>query len=62
MKNWGMDGVSPACAYENIRKIPNQILIPTNKVTLWHNYQDKAEAKFKKQVIVANKLMELLEK
>ena len=62
MKNWGMDGVSPACAYENIRKIPNQILIPTNKVTLWHNYQDKAEAKFKKQVIVASKLMELLEK
>ena len=62
MKNWGMDGVSPACAYENIRKIPNQILIPTNKVTLWHNYQDKAEAKFKKQIVVANKLMELLEK
>ena len=57
-----MDEVSPACAYENIRKIPNQILIPTNKVTFWHNYQDKAEAKFKKQVIVANKLMEMLEK
>ena len=22
MKNWGMDGVSPACDYESIRKIP----------------------------------------
>ena len=62
MKNWGMDGVSPACDYENIRKIPNQISIPTNKVTLWHNYKDKAEVKFKKQIIVAIRLMELLEK
>jgi hypothetical protein len=62
MKNWGMDGVSPACDYENIRKIPNQIAIPTNKVALWHNYLDKAEAKFKKQIIVAIRLMELLEK
>ena len=62
MKNWGMDKVSPACTYENIRKIPNQIVIPTNKVTLWHNYKDKAEGKFKKQILVAIKLMELLEK
>ena len=62
MKNWGMDGVSPACTYENIRKIPNQIVIPTNKVTLWHNYKDKAEVKFKKQIIAAIRLMELLEK
>ena len=62
MKNWEMDKVSPACTYENIRKIPNQIVIPTNKVTLWHNYKDKAEGKFKKQIIVAIKLMELLEK
>ena len=62
MKNWGMDRVSPACDYENIRKIPNQVAIPTNKVTLWHNYKDKAEVKFKKQIMVAIGLMELLEK
>lgn len=62
MKNWGMDGVSPACDYESIRKIPNNVAFPTQKVSLWHNYQDKAEAKFKKQIVVANKLMELLEK
>ena len=62
MKNWGMDEVSPACTYENIRKIPNQVAIPTNKVTLWHNYKDKAEVKFMKQITVAIRLMELLEK
>ena len=62
MKNWGMDEVSPACTYDNIRKIPVQASIPTNKVALWHNYQDKAEAKFKKQIIVAVRLMEWLEK
>ena len=62
MKNWEMDKVSPACTYENIRKIPNQIVIPTNKVTLWHNYKDKAEVKFMKQITVAIRLMELLEK
>lgn len=62
MKNWGMDEVSPACDYESIRKIPNNITFPTPKVTLWHNYKDKAEVKLKKQIIVAMKLMELLEK
>lgn len=62
MKNWGMDKVNPACVYNSVRKVPNQISIPTPKVTLWHNYKDKADDKFKKQIIVAMKLMELLEK
>ena len=62
MKNWGMHEVSPACDYESIRKIPNNVAFPTQNVTLWHNYKDKAEVKFKKQLIVAMKLMELLEK
>ncbi len=62
MKNWGMHEVSPACDYESIRKIPNNVSFPTQKVTLWHNYKDKAEVKFKKQIIVAMKLMELLGK
>lgn len=61
MKNWGMHEASPACDYESMRKVPNNVTFPTNKVTLWHNYKDKAEAKFKKQIIVAMKLMELLE-
>ena len=60
MKNMGMDQVSPACDYASMRKVPNNVAFPTPKVTLWHNYQDKAEAKFKKQITVAVKLMELL--
>ena len=62
MKNWGMHEASPACDYESMRKVPNNVTFPTNKVTLWHNYKDKAEAKFMKQIIVAIKLMELLER
>ena len=61
MKNWGMDGVTPACSYDSVKKVPSQVKIPTPKVTLWHNYKDKADDKFKKQVIVAMKLMEMLE-
>ena len=62
MKNWGMHEISPACDYESIRKVPNNVAFPTPKVALWHNYKDKAEAKFKKQIVVAMKLMEQLEK
>lgn len=61
MKNWGMDKVSPACTYDSVKKVPGQVNIPTPKVTLWHNYKDKADDKFKKQIIVAMKLMEMLE-
>lgn len=61
MKNWGMDGVSPACTYNSVRKIPSDIPKSTTKVALWNNYKDKADEKFKKQIIVANKLMEMLE-
>lgn len=60
MKNWGMNLVAPACDYESIRKVPNTVVFPTQKVSLWHNYKDRAEAKFKKQIIVAMKLIELL--
>lgn len=62
MKNWGMYEASPACDYESMRKVPNNVTFPTSKVTLWHNYKDKAEAKFTKQIMVAIKLMELLER
>ena len=62
MKNWGMHEISPACDYESIRKVPKNVAFPTPKVALWHNYKDKAETKFKKQIVVAMKLMEQLEK
>ena len=61
MKNWGMDKMSPACTYNSVRKIPSDIPKSTAKVTLWNNYKDKADEKFKKQILVANKLMEMLE-
>lgn len=60
MQNWGMNEVTPSCDYESIRKIPSLVSFPTPKVTLWSNFKERAEAKFKKQLVVAMKLMELL--
>ena len=62
MKNWGMHEVSPACTYNSVRKIPSDIPKSTTRVLLWNNYKDKADEKFKKQIIVAIKLLEMLEK
>ena len=61
MINWGMNEVSPACSYNSVRKIPNQVVNAVLKVNLWPNYLDKADDKFKKQIIVAIELMKLLE-
>ena len=61
MTNWGMDKVTPACSYESVKKIPTHITATSNKVILWHNLKDKADPKFMKQIMVAIKLMELLE-
>ena len=61
MTNWGMNEVSPACSYNSVRKIPNQVANAALKVNLWPNYLDKADDKFKKQIIVAIELMNLLE-
>ena len=62
MTNWGMDKVTPACSYESVKKIPTNITATSNKVILWHNLKDKADPKFMKQIMVAMKLMELLER
>lgn len=61
MNNWGMNEVFPACSYNSVRKIPNQVANAALKVSLWLNYLDKADDKFKKQIIVAIELMNLLE-
>lgn len=61
MINWGMNEVSPACSYNSVRKIPSQVRNAALKVNLWSNYLDKADDKFKKQIIVAIELMNLLE-
>ena len=62
MTNWGMDKVTPSCSFESVKKIPTNIKATSIKVILWHNLKNKAEPKFMKQIIVAMKLMELLEK
>ena len=62
MTNWGMDNVTPACSYENVKKVPTNVTATSNKVSLWHNLKDKADPKFKKQIVVAMKLMEMLER
>ena len=59
MKNLGMDEMRLPCVYDNFRKVtPN--LLPNN-VSLWNQYQNIADQYSKKQVVVAVKLMELLE-
>lgn len=61
MKNMGMDTVTPKCDYESMRRVPREIPQAPNRVTLWPDFLGKATDKFKKQIIVAKRLMELLE-
>lgn len=61
MKNMGMDAITPKCDYESMRRVPREITQAPNRVTLWPGYLNKATDKFKKQIIVAKRLMELLE-
>ena len=59
MENLGMGEVRIPCKYESFRKVSlNQL--PQN-VSLWHQYENTADQYSKKQVIVAIKLMDLLE-
>ena len=59
MENLGMGEVRIPCKYDSFRKVsPNQL--PQN-VSLWHQYANTADQYSKKQVIVAIKLMDLLE-
>ncbi|MBR6974387.1 MAG: hypothetical protein IKH80_07165 [Bacteroidaceae bacterium] len=59
MENLGMGEVRIPCKYDSFRKVsPNQL--PQN-VSLWHQYENTADQYSKKQVIVAIKLMDLLE-
>lgn len=59
MENLGMGEVRIPCKYDSFRKVsPNQL--PQN-VSLWHQYENTADQYSRKQVVVALKLMELLE-
>lgn len=61
MQNMGMGDVKPKCDYESIRKVPNEISQAPGRVSLWPGFLNKATDKFKKQIIVAKRLIELLE-
>ena len=59
MKNMGMDDMRLPCVYENFRKVsPSQL--PAN-VGLWSQYKNTTDQYSMKQVVVAMKLMEILE-
>lgn len=59
MENLGMGEMRVPCKYDSFRKVsPNQL--PQN-VSLWHQYKNTADQYSMKQVVVAVKLMELLE-
>ena len=59
MENLGMDEMRVPCKYDSFRKVsPNQL--PPN-VSLWPQYKNTADHYSMKQVVVAVRLMELLE-
>ena len=59
MENLGMGEVRVPCKYDSFRKVsPNQL--PPN-VSLWPQYKHTADQYSMKQVVVAVRLMELLE-
>lgn len=60
LKNLGLDQLRVPYVYDSVRKVHAHQL-PQN-VELWHQYQNTADEYSRKQVVVAVKLMELLEK
>lgn len=60
LKNLGLDQLRVPYVYDSVRKVHVHQL-PQN-VDLWHQYQNTADEYSRKQVVVAVKLMELLEK
>ena len=59
MENLGMGAMRIPCRYDSFRKVsPNKL--PQN-VSLWHQFKNTADQYSMKQVVVAVKLMELLE-
>lgn len=61
MTGMGMDKVCPAISYESIKKIPQNVHLPSSKVTLWSTYLARADEKMRKQIVVAMELMKRLE-
>ena len=60
LKNLGLDHLRVPYVYDSVRKVHVHQL-PTN-IELWHQYLNTADEYSRKQVVVAVKLIELLEK
>lgn len=60
MIGMGMDKVCPAVSYESIKKIPQNVHLPSAKVALWSTYLSRADEKTRKQIVVAMELMKRL--
>lgn len=60
MTDMGMNEAAPPCVYESVKKFPAYSELAKTDVSLWHNQLNRAENREKKQIIVADKLMELL--
>ena len=61
MIDLGMDKVCPAISYESIKKIPQNVHLPSSKAALWGTYLARADEKMRKQIVVAIELMKRLE-
>lgn len=61
MIDLGMGDAKVPISYQALKKAPLNAAIQSVKTTHWHSYLNRADAKAKKQIRVAMKLMELLE-
>lgn len=60
MTEWGMDKAVPKCNYESIKKVQQGVKLPP-RPDLWYHKLRIADDKTKQQIIVAKRLIELLE-
>lgn len=61
MERLGMDKTEPALSYEMMKKVTLPPVLKTTKVTLWPTFLNRAEEAVRRQIVVAVKLMDLLE-
>lgn len=62
MEALGMDRSHPALSYEMMKKVILPPVLKTARVSLWPGFLNKAEESVRRQIVVAAKLMDLLEK
>lgn len=60
MHDMGMDKASVPISYEAVKKIPQNVHLPSAKIALWSSYLNRADEKARKQIVVVIALMKLL--